>query len=91
MANKRHARLSANPPSSRVQGEHLRAGSIFGVFSLWVNYGMRLDRLSPPSTDGSRMWANFVFHEIVAPERLVFIVSFSDEQGKAVLGEKTST
>ena len=32
------------------------------------------------SPDGRDMWGKFIYREIVAPERLVFIVSFSDEQ-----------
>lgn len=31
--------------------------------------------------DGNKMWGKFLFKEITAPERLVFISSFSDEQG----------
>lgn len=31
--------------------------------------------------DGGTMWGKFVYREIVAPERLVFIDSFSDEAG----------
>jgi uncharacterized protein YndB with AHSA1/START domain len=31
--------------------------------------------------DGSDMWGRFLYREIVAPERLVFIVSFSDPDG----------
>ena len=31
--------------------------------------------------DGSEMWGKFVYREIKAPEKLVFIVSFSDPQG----------
>jgi len=31
--------------------------------------------------DGSPMWGKFVYREITAPERLVFINSFSDEAG----------
>jgi uncharacterized protein YndB with AHSA1/START domain len=31
--------------------------------------------------DGTPMWGKFVFREIVAPERMVFISSFSDEAG----------
>ncbi len=31
--------------------------------------------------NGSEMWGRFVYQEIVAPERLVFINSFSDAQG----------
>src|SRR5262249_8076900 len=37
------------------------------------HYGMR-------SPDGPALWGRFVFREIVGPERLVFVVSFSDEQ-----------
>jgi uncharacterized protein YndB with AHSA1/START domain len=33
------------------------------------------------SPDGQDMWGKFVFREIVPQERLVFIVSFSDEAG----------
>lgn len=32
------------------------------------------------SPDGRAMWGKFVYREIAAPERLVFIVSFSDER-----------
>jgi uncharacterized protein YndB with AHSA1/START domain len=45
----------------------LRPGGIF-------HYGLR-------SADGKDMWGRFVYREIVPPERLVFIVSFSDEAG----------
>jgi uncharacterized protein YndB with AHSA1/START domain len=38
------------------------------------HYGMR-------APDGSAMWGKFVYREIVAPERMVFINSFSDEAG----------
>src|SRR3954468_176600 len=38
------------------------------------HYGMR-------APDGSAMWGRFVYREIVAPERLVFFNSFSDEAG----------
>jgi uncharacterized protein YndB with AHSA1/START domain len=41
-----------------------------GVF----HYGMR-------SPDGQTMWGRWVFREVVAPERLVFVASFSDEAG----------
>ena len=36
-------------------------------------YGMK-------APDGSDMWGKFVYREIKAPERLVFVVSFSDPQ-----------
>ena len=38
------------------------------------HYGMK-------APNGSAMWGKFVFREIVAPERMVFINSFSDEAG----------
>jgi uncharacterized protein YndB with AHSA1/START domain len=31
--------------------------------------------------DGSEMWGKFIYREIAPPERMVFIVSFSDESG----------
>jgi uncharacterized protein YndB with AHSA1/START domain len=48
----------------------LRVGGIY-------HYGM----IAP---DGSPMWGKFVFREIVAPERMVFVNSFSDEAGGTV-------
>ncbi len=41
-----------------------------GVF----HYGMK-------SPDGKMIWGKFVYREIVAPEKIVFISSFSDEKG----------
>jgi uncharacterized protein YndB with AHSA1/START domain len=38
------------------------------------HYGMR-------TPDGHTMWGKFVYREIAAPERLVFVNSFSDEAG----------
>ena len=38
------------------------------------HYGLR-------SPDGHEMWGKFVYREVVAPERLVFVNSFSDEKG----------
>jgi uncharacterized protein YndB with AHSA1/START domain len=32
--------------------------------------------------DGQEMWGKFVYREILPPERLVFVNSFSDPQGK---------
>jgi uncharacterized protein YndB with AHSA1/START domain len=48
----------------------LRPGGVF-------HYGMRMP-------DGGDMWGKFVYREIVAPERLVFIVSFSDKKGGTI-------
>ncbi|MBI3452146.1 MAG: SRPBCC domain-containing protein [Rhodospirillales bacterium] len=33
------------------------------------------------TSDGHDMWGKIMYREIAAPERLVFVVSFSDEQG----------
>ena len=38
------------------------------------HYGMR-------APDGTPMWGRFVYREIAAPERIVFVNSFSDEAG----------
>lgn len=38
------------------------------------HYGMK-------APNGSEMWGKFVFREIAAPERMVFVNSFSDEAG----------
>jgi uncharacterized protein YndB with AHSA1/START domain len=51
----------------RVARLDLRPGGIF-------HYSMR-------SPDGKDLWGKFTYREVVAPERLVFIVSFSDEKG----------
>jgi uncharacterized protein YndB with AHSA1/START domain len=36
------------------------------------------------SSEGQEMWGKFVYHEIVAPEKLVFVNSFSDAEGNTV-------
>jgi uncharacterized protein YndB with AHSA1/START domain len=33
------------------------------------------------SPNGQRFWGRFIYREIVAPERLVYVLSFSDENG----------
>jgi uncharacterized protein YndB with AHSA1/START domain len=47
------------------------------TLDLWpggvYHYGMR-------SPDGREMWGKWVFHEVIEPERLVFVASFSDEK-----------
>lgn len=45
----------------------LKPGGIF-------HYGME-------APDGNKMWGRFVYREIVPKEKLVFVVSFSDENG----------
>ncbi|KGE16385.1 SRPBCC family protein [Paenibacillus wynnii] len=47
-----------------------RPGGIF-------HYNMR-------SPEGDVMWGRFVYREIIAPEKIVFINSFSNEEGDAV-------
>lgn len=49
----------------RVAQLDLQPGGVF-------HYGMQLP-------DGKEVWGKFVYREIVAPERLCFVVSFSDE------------
>ncbi|TDF91053.1 SRPBCC domain-containing protein [Paenibacillus piri] len=39
---------------------------------------------SMQSPDGYQMWAKFVYHEIEASERIVWVTSFSDEEGNVV-------
>jgi uncharacterized protein YndB with AHSA1/START domain len=39
-----------------------------------MHYGMR-------ARDGSEMWGRWIYREIVPPERLVFVISFSDPEG----------
>jgi len=41
--------------------------------------GMYLYGMGAP--DGTDMWGKFIFREIVKPEKLVFLTSFSDEKG----------
>ena len=45
----------------------LRPGGVF-------HYGLR-------APDGQEIWGKFVYREIAAPERIVFVDSFSDERG----------
>ena len=34
--------------------------------------------------DGNVMWGKFVYHEIIAPQHLVYVNSFSDENGNTI-------
>jgi uncharacterized protein YndB with AHSA1/START domain len=56
--------------SINVSKLELRPGGIF-------HYSMR-------TNDGHEMWGKFVYKEIAAPEKLVFINSFSDKEGNTV-------
>ncbi|HXA02820.1 MAG TPA: SRPBCC domain-containing protein [Cytophagaceae bacterium] len=56
---------------------NLQPGGIF-------HYGMK-------SPDGHSMWGKFVYCEIVVPERIVFIVSFSDEKGGTICHPMSET
>ncbi|HEX2094072.1 MAG TPA: SRPBCC domain-containing protein [Longimicrobiaceae bacterium] len=42
-----------------------------------MHYGMR-------GPDGGEMWGKWVYREVMAPDRLVFVVSFSDPEGSTV-------
>jgi uncharacterized protein YndB with AHSA1/START domain len=48
----------------------LRPGGVF-------HYSMR-------SPDGRVMWGKFVYRELAPPERMVFVNSFSDQEGNAI-------
>src|SRR5665213_745715 len=37
-----------------------------------------------PTPDGHFMWGKFVYREIISPERIIFISSFSDENGNTI-------
>jgi len=41
--------------------------------------------------DGHEMWGKFVYREIVAPERIVFINSFADKDGNTIRAPFSST
>jgi uncharacterized protein YndB with AHSA1/START domain len=41
--------------------------------------------------EGFEMWGKFVYHEIEAPEKIVFVNSFSDEQGNIVRAPFSAT
>jgi uncharacterized protein YndB with AHSA1/START domain len=55
---------------TRVEKLDFRPGGVF-------LYSMR-------SPDSRQMWGKFVYSEIVAPERIVFINSFADEDGNTI-------
>lgn len=46
---------------------------------------------SQRSPEGHVMWGKFVYQEVSAPEKLVFIQSFSDEEGNTVRAPFSST
>ncbi|MCD9025317.1 SRPBCC family protein [Cohnella silvisoli] len=46
---------------------------------------------SQRSPEGHVMWGKFVYKEIVAPEKLVFINSFSDEEGNTIRAPFSAT
>ncbi len=43
------------------------------------------------TSNGFEMWGLFVYHEIVAPERLVFVNSFSDKDGNITRAPMSAT
>jgi uncharacterized protein YndB with AHSA1/START domain len=50
-----------------AQSMDLRPGGMY-------HYGLQ-------APDGNTMWGRFIYREIAAPERIVFVSSFSDERG----------
>jgi len=56
--------------STRVHSLDLRPGGLF--------------RYSQQIPDGKEMWGKWVYREIVPPERLVSLVSFTDEAGNPI-------
>jgi uncharacterized protein YndB with AHSA1/START domain len=58
-------------------------GFTMGVVSLDLRPG-GIFLYSQRDPDGHEMWGKFVYREITPPERLVFVSSFSDEQGNTV-------
>jgi uncharacterized protein YndB with AHSA1/START domain len=71
-----------------TEPEHLKhwwgpKGFTFGVSKLDLRPG-GVFHYSMKSPDGQEMWGKFVYCEIIAPEKLVFINSFSDEEGNTV-------
>ncbi|MCH5586384.1 SRPBCC domain-containing protein [Shimazuella sp. AN120528] len=85
---------TVNAPSELVfqvftKSEHLK--------NWWGNKGFemnvaKLDHLRPggrfhfsqKSPDGKEIWGKFVYREVDEPEKLVFINSFSDEEGNTI-------
>ncbi|MCH5584533.1 SRPBCC domain-containing protein [Shimazuella sp. AN120528] len=70
----------------------------------WGNKGFemnvaKLDHLRPggrfhfcqKSPDGIEMWGKFVYREVDEPEKLVFINSFSDEEGNTIYAPHYTT
>ena len=56
--------------TTRVIKLDFRPGGVF-------HYSMR-------TPDGHQMWGKFVYREILAPERIVFINSFADKEGNTI-------
>ena len=61
-----------SPPGFAMQSAKidLRVGGMF-------HYGMR-------APDGSEVWGKLAYREIATPERLVFLVSFSNARGQVI-------
>lgn len=71
-----------------TEAEHLvhwwgPKGFTFGVSRLDLRPG-GVFHYSMTTPDGHVMWGKFVYQEIAAPEKLVFVNSFSDEEGNTV-------
>lgn len=71
-----------------TEAEHLKhwwgpTGFELGVSKLDLRPG-GIFHYSMKSSDGHEMWGKFVYHEIAAPEKLVYVNSFSDPEGNTV-------
>src|SRR5262245_56200132 len=69
-SERREEWLGAKGFTTRVIKFDFRPGGVF-------LYSMR-------TPDGHEMWGKFVYREIVAPERIVFINSFADKEGNTI-------
>lgn len=71
-----------------TEPEHLKqwwgpTGFDLGVSQLDLRPG-GIFHYSMKSPDGFEMWAKFVYREIEAPERIVYVNSFSDPEGNTI-------
>ncbi len=71
-----------------TQAEHLQhwwgpKGMTLSVSKVDVRPG-GIFHFSMETPDGHKMWGKFVYREIVAPEKLVYTNSFSDEEGNII-------
>lgn len=71
-----------------TQAEHLAQwwgpkGFKVGIHALNLTPGGAF-HYSMESPDGQQMWGKLVYHEVVSPERLTYVSSFSNEAGETI-------